>query len=71
MKKVTITLNENIWQWWKDNAWINLSQLAERELTRLKILEERVLGNCPKCGNDKLHFNGNTYICTKCGYKYN
>ena len=35
MKKVTITLNKNIWQWWKDNAWINLSQLAERELTRL------------------------------------
>jgi ribosomal protein S27AE len=70
MKKVTITLNDDIWQWWKDNAWINLSQLAERELTRLKILEERVLGNCPKCSNVKLHFNGTTYICTKCGYKY-
>ena len=70
MKKVTITLNDDIWQWWKDNSWINLSQLTERELTRLKILEERVLGNCPKCGNAKLHFNGNTYICTKCGYKY-
>ena len=71
MKKVTITLNEEIWQWWKDNPWINLSQLAERELNRLKILEERVLGNCPKCGNIKLHFDGKTYSCTKCGYKYN
>ena len=36
MKKVTITLSEDIWKWWKDNPWINLSQLTERELKRIK-----------------------------------
>ena len=51
MKKVTITIDDRIWEWWKKNTWINLSQLAERELKRLKSLEERVLGTCPKCGN--------------------
>jgi ribosomal protein S27AE len=70
MKKVTITLNDDIWKWWKENTWINLSQLAEKELTRLKILEERVLGNCPQCGGVKLNFNGKNYICAKCGYEY-
>ncbi len=70
MKKVTITLNDVIWKWWKDNSWINLSQLAERELKRLKNLEERVLGNCPECGGEKLHFNGKSFHCIKCGYKY-
>ena len=59
MKKVTITLSEDIWKWWKDNPWINLSQLAER-----------VLGTCPKCGNPKLRFDGKTYKCSKCGYEY-
>jgi tRNA(Ile2) C34 agmatinyltransferase TiaS len=70
MKKVTITLNDKIWKWWKNNSWINLSQLTERELKRLKNLEERVLGNCPKCGGVKLHFNGKTFNCAKCGYNY-
>ena len=51
MKKVTITLGDEAWKWWKDNPWINLSQLAERELNRIKALEERVLGTCPECGN--------------------
>ena len=51
MKKVTITLGDKIWKWWKDNPWINLSQLAERELNRIRMLEERVLGTCPECGN--------------------
>ena len=32
MKKVTITISDDIWEWWKDNPWINLSQLAERSL---------------------------------------
>ena len=70
MKKVTITLNEEVWKWWKDNTWINLSQLAERELLRLKALEERVLGTCPKCGSEKLRFDGKTYNCAKCGFEY-
>ena len=70
MKKVTITLNDEIWKWWKDNTWINLSQLADRELNRLKALEERVLGNCPNCGSEKLRFNGKIYRCVKCGFKY-
>ena len=70
MKKVTITLSDEAWKWWKDNAWINLSQLAERELNRLRMLEERVLGNCPECGNEKLKFNGKKYRCAKCGYEY-
>ena len=59
MKKVTITLNDNVWKWWKKNPWINLSQLAERELKRLRALEERVLGTCPECGSE-------TYIA-RCG----
>jgi ribosomal protein S27AE len=70
MKKVTITLNDDIWEWWKNNSWINLSQLAEKELKRLKILEERVLGTCPECGSPKLRFDGKTYKCGKCGYVY-
>lgn len=70
MKKVTITLNDNIWEWWKNNSWINLSQLAEKELKRLKILEERVLGTCPECESPKLRFDGKTYKCGKCGYVY-
>jgi ribosomal protein S27AE len=70
MKKVTITLNDEIWEWWKNNSWINLSQLAERELKRIKQLEERVLGTCPECGSPKLHFNGKTYQCGKCNYAY-
>jgi len=71
MKKVTITLNDDVWKWWKKNSWINLSQLSERELIRLRTLEERVLGTCPKCGSEKLKFNGKTYICAKCDYVYN
>ena len=43
MKKVTITIDDETWKWWKKNPWINLSQLAERELKRIRILEERVL----------------------------
>lgn len=70
MKKVTITLSEEAWTWWKDNPWINLSQLAERELNRIKALEERVLGTCPKCGNSKLRFDGKKYSCSKCGFIY-
>ena len=70
MKKVTITLGDETWKWWKDNPWINLSQLAERELNRIRMLEERVLGNCPKCNNPKLRFDGKTYSCSKCGYEY-
>jgi len=70
MKKVTITLSEDVWKWWKNNAWINLSQLAERELNRLHMLEERVLGTCPKCGSEKLKFNGKEYRCAKCGHEY-
>ena len=70
MKKVTITLSEEAWKWWKDNPWINLSQLAERELNRIRALEERVQGTCPKCSNPKLRFDGKTYSCSKCGYEY-
>jgi ABC-type transport system involved in multi-copper enzyme maturation permease subunit len=70
MKKVTITLSEETWKWWKKNPWINLSQLTERELKRIKALEERVLGTCPKCGSEKLRFNGKTYRCAKCGFEY-
>jgi len=70
MPKVTITLSDEIWQWWKDNSWINLSQLAEKELTRLRALEERVLGVCPTCGSAKLRFDGKRYLCAKCGYVY-
>ena len=70
MKKVTITIDDDIWEWWKDNTWINLSQLAERDLKRLKALEERVLGTCPDCGSEKLHFDGKTYRCAKCGFVY-
>ncbi len=70
MKKVTITLDEEVWKWWKKNPWINLSQLAERELKRIRALEERVLGTCPHCGSERLKFNGKTYHCAKCGFMY-
>jgi tRNA(Ile2) C34 agmatinyltransferase TiaS len=70
MKKVTISIDDDIWKWWKNNSWINLSQLANRELRRIRALEERVHGTCPKCGNAKLKFNKNTYQCTSCGYAY-
>jgi tRNA(Ile2) C34 agmatinyltransferase TiaS len=70
MKKVTITLNDDVWRWWKKNPWINLSQLAERELVRIRMLEERDLGTCPECGNAKLKFDGKIYRCSKCGYVY-
>jgi tRNA(Ile2) C34 agmatinyltransferase TiaS len=70
LKKVTITISDDTWKWWKDNPWINLSQLAERELNRLKMLEERVLGTCPKCGSEKLKFDGKTYRCAKCKFEY-
>ena len=70
MPKVTISLSDDIWVWWKDNAWINLSQLTERELRRLKTLEERVHGNCPRCGEAKLKFDGKTYRCAKCKFEY-
>ena len=68
--EVTITISDEIWKWWKKNPWINLSQLTERELMRLRILEERVLGTCPKCGSEKLRFDGKTYRCAKCSYEY-
>ena len=70
MKKVTITLENDIWKWWKENPWINLSALTDRELRRIRVLEERVLGTCPKCENPKLRFDGKTYRCSKCGYEY-
>lgn len=70
MKKVTITLDDKVWEWWKNNTWINLSQLAEKELKRLRALEERVLGTCPECGSEKLRFNGKNYKCAKCGFEY-
>jgi len=70
MKKVTITIDDEVWKWWKKNSWINLSQLAERELKRIRALEERVLGNCPKCGSGKLRFDGKNYKCAKCGFEY-
>ena len=70
MKKVTITLSDEAWKWWKSTPWINLSQLAEREFNRIRILEERVLRTCPECGNPKLLFDGKTYLCSKCGYNY-
>ena len=70
MPKVTIALSEEIWKWWKNNPWINLSQLVERELRRIKYLEERTLGTCPKCGSAKLKFDGKVYRCANCGYVY-
>ena len=70
MPTVTITFSDEAWTWWKENGWINLSQLAEKELRRLKNLEERVLGNCPKCGSAKLKFDGKAYRCAKCKYEY-
>ncbi|MEA2055773.1 MAG: hypothetical protein U9O49_02950 [Candidatus Thermoplasmatota archaeon] len=69
-KKVTITLSNEAWKWWKYNPWINLSQLTERELNRVRALEERVIGICPKCGSEKLKFDGETYHCAKCGFEY-
>lgn len=71
MPKVNITLSKDIWKWWKANQWINLSQFAEKELWHLRRIYERDLGNCPKCGNDKLKFvDGVVYRCTKCGCQY-
>jgi len=70
MKRVTITLDDEIWRWWKQNSWINLSQLADRELRRIRALEERVLGTCPECGGAKLRFDGTTYRCTACEFEY-
>lgn len=70
MKKVTITLSDEVWQWWKDNSWINLSQLAEKELCRIRELEDRVLGTCPECDSSKLRFDGKIYSCAKCGFVY-
>jgi len=70
MNKVTITLSNEVWKWWKKNPWINLSQLAERELKRMRMLEERVLGTCPKCSSEKLRFDGAIYRCAKCNYEY-
>jgi ribosomal protein S27AE len=71
MPKVNITLSQEIWEWWKANQWINLSQLAEKELWRLRRLHERSLGNCPKCGNAKLKFvDGVRYECLECGFVY-
>jgi uncharacterized protein (DUF983 family) len=70
MKRVTITLNDEIWRWWKQNSWINLSQLTDRELRRIRALEERVLGTCPECDSAKLCFNGKTYRCASCGFEY-
>jgi len=70
MKKVTITISDDVWDWWKKNPWINLSQLTERELQRIRALEERVLGTCPECGSAKLRFDGTTYRCGKCGFVY-
>jgi len=75
MPKVNITLEKDIWQWWKDNRWINLSKLLEKELWRLRRMEEihqeklgPATGNCPKCGNSKLKFiDGVSYKCGKCG----
>lgn len=75
MPKVNITLTKDIWQWWKDNRWINLSKLMEKELWRLRRMEEfrnasnnPGTENCPKCGNSKLKFiDGVSYKCTKCG----
>lgn len=70
IRRVTITLDDDIWKWWKKNPWINLSQLADRELRRIRALEERVLGTCPECGNSKLRFDGKNYRCAKCGFEY-
>jgi tRNA(Ile2) C34 agmatinyltransferase TiaS len=75
MPKVNITLNDDIWKWWKENRWINLSGLLEKELWRLRRMEEIHhgaqdvgLGNCPKCGSSQLEFiDGVSYKCKKCG----
>ena len=75
MPKVNITLKQDIWEWWQANRWVNLSQLLEKELWRLRRMEElhqgaRDLGmeNCPKRGNTKLKFiDGVSNKCTKCG----
>ena len=75
MPKVNITLSQDIWEWWKANRWINLSQLMEKELWRLRRMEElhqgvqsTGQGNCPKCGSSKLKFiDGVNYKCAKCG----
>jgi len=73
--KVNITLSQDIWEWWKANRWINLSQLLEKELWRIRRMEEvhqgvreQGMGNCPECGNSKLKFiDGVNYKCSKCG----
>jgi len=75
MPKVNITLDQEIWHWWKANRWINLSKLLEKELWRIRRMEEihrgtmdQGLGNCPKCGNSKLKFiDGVSYKCSRCG----
>ena len=75
MPKVNITLGQDVWQWWEANRWINLSQLLEKELWRLRRMEEAPrdnrgpgVGNCPECGNAKLKFiDGVSYKCSRCG----
>ena len=75
MPKVNITLSQDIWEWWQDNRWVNVSQLVEKELWRIRRMDEasresgeNEVGNCPKCGNSKLKFiDGVNYKCTKCG----
>jgi len=75
MPKVNITLTDDIWTWWKANRWINLSKLLEKELIRIKRLEEiqqgnvnQGMGSCPNCGNTKLKFiDGVNYKCSRCG----
>jgi hypothetical protein len=76
MPKVNITLSKDIHLWWKANRWVNLSQLLEKELWRLRRMEEihqgtsdLGTGTCPRCGNNKLKFiDGVSYKCSKCGH---
>ena len=79
MPKVNITLNKDIWEWWKENRWINLSKLLEKELWRIRRAEEAhrrapgetPTGNCPVCGDSKLRFvDGTSFKCSKCGNIY-
>jgi len=70
MPKVTITISDEMWEWWQRNKWINLSQLADRELRRMRSIDENNarVGGCPTCGHSKLKFiDGIRYRCTKCG----
>ena len=48
-------------------VWDPYNDIAQK---RLKALEERVLGTCPKCGNEKLKFDGKNYRCVICKYVY-